>query len=39
VALTVLGAGLATVGLLLAPPADLLDDRAGGPAEVTGSDD
>jgi hypothetical protein len=39
VALTVLGAGLATVGLLLASPADLLDDRDGGPTGVTGADD
>ncbi|MEF8841314.1 MAG: FtsX-like permease family protein [Haloarculaceae archaeon] len=51
VALTVLGAGLATAGLLRESPADLLDDsgtgRAGGsdpggtddPTGVTGSDD
>ena len=31
VALTVLGAGLATVALLLASPADLLEERTGGP--------
>jgi ABC-type lipoprotein release transport system permease subunit len=39
VALTVLGAGLATVGLLLETPADLLAERSGGPTGVTDADD
>jgi hypothetical protein len=34
VALTVLGAGLATVTLLLASPADLLEERTGGPGST-----
>jgi ABC-type antimicrobial peptide transport system permease subunit len=39
VALTVLGAGVATAGLLLESPADLLGGRSGDPSGVTGRDD